>query len=142
MNAQGLYFETRHDLIMQVSKWLIANGYKSELTLNCVSQLLKRTEHSTFESDLQKLVTDMFDSKEKYRKMEKEKLFYEVKPLMEAEAGYRQCGKETKKLCYGMLFAAVESGDFTGNLKIDIQRAIEHAVMYVEHHDGKDFEKY
>lgn len=138
----GLYFETRHGLIMKTSEWLKSNGYKSGLTLNCVSQLLGIEKTTTLEEDLRKVVEGMFDAKAKYQKMSKEELFDTMKNYMFAELGYQQCGPETKKLCFGMFFASVEQGDFTGNLKIDVQKAIEYAVMYVEHHDGKDFDKY
>lgn len=142
LKQSGLYFETRNDLIKEASKWLISNGYESVITLNCVSQLLKLESHSTLDIDMKKIVSSMGRSKEEIYSQTDEETFKTIKPLFEAEDGYKKSGPKTKRQCYGMFYAAKEKRELTGNLKIDIEHAIMYAIMYVEHGLGKDYETY
>ena len=142
MLKKGIYFETRTELIKRTSKWLKGAGHPSDLTLNCVSQLLRLPTHATLDEDLTRLLGNMEGTANEFYTKDKQSLLLDILPLFREEKGFQQCGQRTKQLCLNHFMHKVKERQLTGNLKSDIQSSIEQAVMTVEYSERKNYELY
>jgi len=142
MSQDGLYFESRTELIKRTSEWLIANGYRSTLTLICVGQLLRLEKTTTLEQDLKPIVVDMESNKEWMYSLEGKELGLKLSPYFLTEPGYMKAGSKTKELCVVSFKNLKEKQELSGNVRADVQRSIEMAMMYVEQCLGHNYEVY